>query len=397
MAITCLRIPHLELRIALLDRPELDGVPLMLGNPESGRAVVLDMTDEAADSGIRKGMSLREASALAPDTAIITPNPAMVARVNSEILTRLEQLSPLVEVDEHEIGCWYVDLIGLDRHFPSPTAAAERILRCVRPILRPRAGLASTRFTARVASGVARPGQVWSVATGQEAAFLARAPVGWLPIPDEMAHQLRRLGLPTLGDIAALPPARLAARFGPTGRLAWELATGADRRLIMPRSRELTLLETMEMPTPAVTREMVMVGLQQLVQRAFGRAELRGKQVRQVTLRAMLEGRRSWERPLVLKRPCGQAALSEALRLRLWSLELPGPVESVSLQFSGLVTELATQAVLPMLRPRHEQPVHDAVDQLKHRYGCSPLFQIVEVEPWSRIPERRHALITFEP
>ena len=397
MAIACLRIPHLDLRIALLDQPELDGMPLALSNPESGRAVVLDVTDEASARGIRAGMTLREATALVPEAVIVMPNPAMVSRISHQILTQLESLSPLVEPDEQEQGCWYVDLRGLGRHYPTTTAAAERMIACVNPILRPRAGIATARFTARIASGIARPGQVRGVPAGTEKVFLASAPVAWLPFPPEMTNQLRRLGLQTMGAVAALPPSKLAARFGPDGRLAWELASGIDERRVTPRPRQETIVEELAMPTPAISREMMMVGLRMMVNRAFSRKELKGKQVRQVTLRAMLENRRSWERPMVLKEPCGQAALINALELRLQALELPGPVEAVALQLSGIVHEVAHQGMLPTLRPRHVPPLTEAVQQLEQRYGLSPLFRVVEVEPWSRIPERRHALITYEP
>jgi DNA polymerase-4/protein ImuB len=39
----------------------------------------------------------------------------------------------------------------------------------------------------------------------------------------------------------------------------------------------------------------------------------------------------------------------------------------------------------------------DAVKELRLRLGHSPLYRVVEVDPWSRIPERRHALMRFEP
>lgn len=397
MALACLRIPHLEIRIALLDQPELDGLPLILTNPESGRAVVLDATEEATTRGVRMGMVLREASALCPDAVMIMPNPVMEKRVSFEILTRLEQLSPLVEPDEGEQGCWYIDLTGMERHYDSPSSAARRMVRCVAPVLRPRAGVATTKFTARVASGVAGPGKVTTVPANREAAFLARAPVTWLPLPPDMIHQLRRLGLSTLGAVAAVPPAKLAARFGPDGRLAWELASGSDNRPVRSRPPEETIVETLTMPTPAVSRDMLLFGIRQLVHRAFARKALKGKQIRQVTLRAVLENRRSWERVMVLKEPLGHNGVINALDLRLHTLELPGPVESIELHVAGIVHEVARQPLLPGMRPRYEEPLDNATNQLQQRYGRSPLFRVVEVEPWSRIPERRHALITYEP
>lgn len=397
MAIACLRVPHLTLRIALLDQPELDGLPLILSNPESGRVVVIDATDEATTKGVRPGMTLREASALSPDCVILMPHPAMETRISHEILATLEAISPLVEADEHEQGCWYVDLHGLDRHFPTTTAATKRMLNGIPPILRPRAGIATTKFTARAASGIARSGAVHPVPKGAEKRFLTDAPVSLLPFPPEMIYQLNRLGLTTLGAVAALPPARLAARFGPDGRLSWELASGIDRRSVVPRPYDEIIVEELAMPTPAMSREMLMIGLRQLVHRAFNRRALKGRQVREITIRAMLESRRSWERTMMLKAPSGASQLINALDLRLQALEMPGPIESVSIEISGIVNEIVQQQMLPTLRPRHAPAVAEAIRHLKQRYGLSPLFRVVEVEPWSRIPERRHALIAYEP
>lgn len=397
MAIACLRTPHVALRIALIDQLELDGLPLILSNPESGRAVVIDATHEASSKGIRPGLTLREATALCPDGVILMPNPAMEARISQQIQSSLELISPLVEADEQEQGCWYIDLAGLDHHFPTTTAATEKMIACVPPILRPRAGVSTTKFTARVASGVAKPGKVRPVPKGGEQRFLSGAPVSWLPFPPEMTHQLHRLGLTTLGALAALPASKLAARFGPDGRLAWELASGIDRRVVVPRPQDATVIEELAMPTPAISREMLMIGIRQMVNRAFGKRILKDRQVREVTLQALLEGNRSWERTMVLKEPSGARQLIAAMDLRLQALEMPGPIESVTLHLRGIVNELAHQQTLPTLRPRHDPPIAAAIQQLKQRYGLSPLFRVVEVEPWSRIPERRHALITYEP
>ncbi|MEX2425804.1 MAG: hypothetical protein WD401_03485, partial [Thermomicrobiaceae bacterium] len=59
--------------------------------------------------------------------------------------------------------------------------------------------------------------------------------------------------------------------------------------------------------------------------------------------------------------------------------------------------EQARQESLLSARPKQLQAIMDAVRQLKQRYGTSPIYRIVEVEPWSRIPERRRALISFDP
>ena len=69
------------------------------------------------------------------------------------------------------------------------------------------------------------------------------------------------------------------------------------------------------------------------------------------------------------------------------------------LELAGLTAEADRQASLPGLGPRarRSRPLVEAARQLSQRYGRSPLYRIVEVEPWSRIPERRHALTRYDP
>jgi len=398
MPIACLRIPWFALRIALLDQPRLDGHPLILSNPQSGRAIVLDATPEALEQGIRPGMTLREASALCPNAVILAADPVRESTVAHDIQNRLDQVSPLVEPDPDEPGCWYIDLAGLERYYGSWEAATRLLLECVDPILRARAGVAPGKFPARVAAGTAKARTTHTVAPTDVPAFLSAAPVSWLPLPPETIRQLERLGIPTLGAFAKLPGRKVAARFGPAGRQAWELARGHDDRPVTPPPHTHTVTEELVMPAPVTSREMLMVGLRQMVTRAFARPDLRDRHVREVTIRAILEGdRRSWERTLTLKEPCGRDRVIHALELRLQAIEMTGPVELVTLEFSGIVNETARQTAFAMMGPRATVPLIAAIHQLKHRYGRSPIDHVVEVEPWSRIPERRHALITYDP
>lgn len=398
MPVVCLRIPWFALRIALLEHPALAGQPLVLGHPQGGRPVVLDATPEAHASGIRPGMNLTEAQALCPKVIILTPDPVRETSVVRRVTARLNDLSPLVEPDTTDLGTWYIDLAGLERHHGTQQQATRQMLACVNPILQPQAGVAANRFTARVAAIVATPGTIRSVTPEETTIFLARAPISCLPLPDDTIRQLERLGIPTLGDFTRIPARKIAARFGPAGRAAWELASGHDTTPVTPPVHDQEIHEHLIMPAPTTSRDMLMVALRRMVGRAFSKPELRNRQVRQVTIQAILEGdRRSWERTLTLKEPTGHDRLVRALQLRLQDLELDGPVESLTLIFSGLTQSVARQASLAQMGARATVPLIAAIHQLKHRYGESPLYHVVEVEPWSRIPERRHALISYDP
>jgi len=108
------------------------------------------------------------------------------------------------------------------------------------------------------------------------------------------------------------------------------------------------------------------------------------------------EGGGSWEQAATLRLPGGKRAVTEALGYRLADLTLSGPVERLILELVGLVPIGGRQELLPGFRSRRPRELVEAARRLKQRYGSSGLYTVVEVEPWSRIPERRLALIAYD-
>ena len=395
MPVAALIIPHFALRMSLLDQPELDGLPLVLTSPPNSRTVVNDCTPEASRQGVRPGMLLREVTALCPDAIFIEPNPVRESNVFDDILRSLEAFSPSIEAGPP--GCCYVDLHGLQRHDASPEAAAVRLLRLIPAVLRPRAGIAPGKFTALCAARKSHPGNTLLIAPEVVTAFLADLPTSWLPIDPKTIARLERLGLRTMGEIAALPMTAMQARFGKDGRRAWELASGKDDLTVTPLERPGSVIEAITLPAPSTSREMLLLGIRQLVQRAFGRPEMRHRNVRQAQLHVLIEDNRSWEKALSFREPAGAERIIEIVTHRLQDLELQGAAERIVLQLIGLVSETTRQQLLPFLKPKRTAPIGQAIRQLKQRYGESPLYRVVEIEPWSRIPERRYALIDYDP
>ena len=306
-------------------------------------------------------------------------------------------MSPGIEAGD--LGVAWVDLRGLGRLYGGPEGAAEALLRAVPPILRPRVGLAANKFTARVAAHQARPGGVRGVPAEFGKAFLASAPVGLLPVPEEMKRRLERFGLYELRDIARLPMSKLQAQFGADGRRAWELAQGRDDAKITPLAWQERVVERLTLPAPSVQIEMVMLGVRRLVERIYTRPELRHRGARTARLQLLLEERRSWERTFALKGTVYDwRDLDTTLCYRLAGLQLEGAVEEIVLELSGLSTIAARQGQLfdQGTRQRHEANVREAARSLRQRYGTTPLYRATPLEPWSRLPERRWGLLGYE-
>ena len=395
MPLACLLIPNFALRLAVLEQPALDGLPLVLTAPSMTRPLVADASPEAVERGIRIGMPLREVNAVCPLAVFIPANPVRDALAFERILSQLETVSPALEPIEP--GRCYVDIAGLERHYPSPQAIAEALLAAISPVLRPRAGLAPTRFSAWVAARMAKPGTVQTIVSEAIVETLGPLPVAWLPLEPNTLLKLDRLGLRTLAELRNLPATALQARFGPAGREAHACASGQDEARVYPRKLVETVREEFRMPAPMASRDMLLLAIRQLVIRAFNRSALKHRHIRQARIRIAIEGGQSWERELTFREPVGSQRLIEILRSRLQAIELPGPAETIHLDLLGIISEIAVQELIPLLRPKQDRPLIDAARQLKQRYGESPLAHVVEVEPWSRIPERRFALISYDP
>jgi nucleotidyltransferase/DNA polymerase involved in DNA repair len=396
MTIACIAIPHFALRVALLDQPELDGAPLILGPHPGGRPLVQDATPEAAARGVRPGLSLREAAAICPDAIMLTPHPVREAAAAGRIAEDLAAFSPLVEADAGYPGHWHADLRGSERLLGPPRQAAARLLEGMPPLLRPRAGVAPGKFPARVAAASARAGTVLFIEAGDVAAALAPAPVALLPLPPETIRRMERLGLRTLGDLAALPAPAVQARFGAEGRRAWDLAHGIDPEPVRPLPVPEIVRERLSLPVPATSREALLAGITRLALAAFERPSLRDRHVRQARLTALLEGGGSWELLATLREPGGCERVIKALGYRLDGAVLPGPVERLGLDLIAPVDITGRQELLPGFRARKPRELVEAARQLKQRFGTTGLYRVVEVEPWSRIPERRLALIAYD-
>jgi protein ImuB len=113
-------------------------------------------------------------------------------------------------------------------------------------------GVADGLFAAELAAraGASSGAAVLVVPPGKSAAFLAPFPVSTLERPD-LADLLTRLGLTTLGDLAALAADVVLARFGPEGALAHRLAGGEEERPLDLRTPALDLTVAAELDPPA--------------------------------------------------------------------------------------------------------------------------------------------------
>ena len=237
------------------------------------------------------------------------------------------------------------------------------------------------------------------VPPGSGAAFLADLSIEDLPVSPEMKRRLRLFGLRTLGELGQLPQSAVLAQFRSEGARAWELAHGIDRTPIIPYVPPKSVTERLAFVAPVDTAGALLAAVRTLLGRALHQPTTRGRAARALRLRVHLENGHTWEREATFREPVGGSErMLLALRLKIDGAELPAPFTEVELTLLGLCGENALQLNLfTSERSRQLGRVAEAARQLKSRYGRPILAKVIEVEPWSRIPERRFALIDYDP
>ena len=395
--IVCVLQPRFQLTVAAGDRTELLRVPAALA-PEPGSAQRVGEVSLAAEAfGIHPGTQLGEALARCPRLVLVPPDPAGVADLWERLLVRLESIGAAVEPERPGLACFDAQgLLRLQGGIDGVLAAARRALR-----VPARFGVAPSRFASVAAATQARVRRPVIVSGGraQARAFLAPLPVALLRaravLAEARLHEtLERLGVQTLGELAALPPTALVDRFGAVGLLAYELASGGDGALC-PRQPTEILRESLQLPDAASGMQLER-GLGLLIDRLLARRERQGRTLRAVVLSATLVERGTWRERVVFRE-----ALADPVRMRLALAPrlamVPAPAEVLRLaveQFGPVASDqLALKDESTAARTAR---LREAIRQARAAAGPDAALRVLEIDPDSRVPERRAVLAPFE-
>jgi protein ImuB len=394
--IVCVLIPRFTLTTAVADRSELLRSPVALAPEPGGGQFVGEVSLAAEAFGIHPGMRLGEALSRCPELTLVPPDPAGVADLWERLLARLESIGAGVESERPGLVCF--DARGLVRLH----GGLDAVLRAARTALGTpvRLGLAPSRFTAVAAATRARTRRPEIVGENGStpAQYLAPLPVALLrsrPALADLPEALERLGVATLGELAALPAAAVSDRFGRRGLTARELARGGDGPL-RPRVAGETLRESLDLPEAASGMQLER-GLGLLIDRLLARRERNARTLRAVVITAALvEGGGTWRRPVVFRE-----ALADPVRMRLALVpqlaQMPAPAERLGLAVERFGPPGADQrALLEDPADARAARLREAIRQARAAAGPDAALRVLEVDPGSRVPERRAVLAPFE-
>ena len=319
-------IAHLDLdsfyaACELLDHPEYRGRPLIVGGDPHGRGVVATASYEARKYGIHSAMSAAEALRRCPEGIFVRPNfdryRERSRAVWGWVRRRVERVEQ-VGIDEG-----YLDL----SHADGDAERARAFLAQLQDELARETGLTvsfgcgSSKTVAKIASDFRKPRGLTVVPASESRAFLAPIPLSSLPgVGPRLAERAGRLGIRTIGDLAAVPDDALTRVIpGSVGRMLRDRARGIDPRPVDTSAAEPVSQGAEE----TFARDLATVAemdewLDRLARQLWARLEKKGLDARTVTTKVRYYDFQTVTRSRTLADPVASAdELAELARLLL--------------------------------------------------------------------------------
>jgi DNA polymerase IV len=363
-----------------LTRPTLRGRPVLVGGL-GGRGVVAGASYESRVFGARSAMPMHQARRLIGVTAVVLPPRGVVYGVASRrVFDTVRAVVPVVEQ------------LSFDEAFGEPpelvgasTNEVEQFCEDLRRRVRDETGLVASvgagsgKQIAKIASGMAKPDGVRVVGRADEKPLLGGLPVRRLwgigPVADEKLH---RLGIDTIGQLAALSEAEVASILGATiGPALHRLARGVDDRPVAERAEAKQISAESTFAADLTSLEQLREAIESIAEHAHQRLLRDGRGARTVTVKLKKSDMSTLTRSATLPYATTEAAALTAMarRLLLDPQEI-GPIRLLGVGFSGL-SDVRQESLFPDLELSEPESEHSVETATAAMFGPDS-----EPSPW---------------
>ena len=341
-----------------LTRPTLRGRPVLVGGM-GGRGVVAGASYEARAFGARSAMPVHQARRLVGVAAVVLPpRGAVYGMASRRVLDTVRAMVPVLEQ------------LSLDEAFGEPpelagATAAEVEAFCaeLRRRIRDETGLiasvgaGSGKLIDKIASELAKPDGLRVIRRDEERLLLDGLPVRRLwgigPVAEEKLH---RLGIETIGQLAALSDAEVANILGAgVGPALHRLARGIDDRPVVERAEAKQISAESTFGADLTTIEQLRDAIGPIAEHAHRRLARDGRGARTVTVKLKKSDMSTLTRSATLPYATGDAATlsATARRLLLDPIEV-GPIRLLGVGFSGL-SDVRQESLFPELEQQEAE------------------------------------------
>lgn len=364
------------------ERPELVGLPVVVGGTPEGRGVVAAANYAARKFGLHSAMATSTALRLCPGVVVLPVRMSYYAEVSRQIRDIFFRYTPLVEplsLDEA-----FLDVTGCESLFGN----AEQIGRAIKreilkeTLLVASVGVAPNKFLAKIASDVQKPDGLVVVLPGQTQAFLDPLPVGRIWGVGKVTGGLfDRLGIHTIEQLRQLPIETLRRDFGIQSEHFWNLARGIDDRAVVPDREAKSISHETTFSVDIIDRELSRVQLLSLTEQIMRRLRRQKKHAKTIHLKIRFADFRTITRSRTLKSSTDVTAEVWRIAKELHDEALPvnhNSIRLIGIGVSNLSDDQPVQQTLfdadPIGHDLAKQRKLDAVtDAVRDKFGNASL------------------------
>lgn len=350
--------------------------PVIIAPEAAARASVYDMSEEAYQEGVRKGMLLRHALRFCSGARVLPPHFDRYERAMTFFLKQVLPFSPAIEVADQK-GHLFMDVTGTGRLFGSPPDIARRIRKIIRSDmgLDPIWSVAGNKLVAKVATRLVKPSGEYIVKGGEEEAFLKPLPLYLMPgISTEDLKQFEAFNLAFVGQVTELSMEQLDLIFGRRGFMLYNALRGIDPSPVEPmRQKNPVIRLDHEFGNDTNKKEDVEGVLYGLAEKAG--MKLRGQRLAAGRFGVVLDysdGKRIIRQASARPPASDDFSLFAASRLalnRAWTRRVR--IRHIRLVCDRFVMPPAQQELFVETRSRQEKKEHlmAALDTIRNRFG----------------------------
>ncbi len=395
--VICIWLPHLAAERTLKNAPDRDR-PLGIVSEVSGGLKLCSLNTVARKAGLTCGMALADARAILPGLATVPQDAERDGAFLRALGRWLQRFSPSVAPERMtgSDGTLLLDAGGCAHLFGGEVGMIAEIGD----------GLARFGLTAR--QGVADTrGGAWALARfggenriappGETRRVLEPLPVAALGIDAQVCADLTRIGLKSIRDMAALPRASVAKRFGVETVKRLDRALGVEADPLAPMAQATPHAVRMSLPEPVATTDAVAGALDRLLERLCARLEREGLGARRLELTVRRADGGSDSTGIGLMRPGRDAGMIARLFERgVADLDAGFGIDVIRLEATGIEPLVAAQVVSG--EATRGEALDDVLSRIVNRIGFEAVIRVAPAT--SHIPERswiRHSAAHSDP
>ena len=272
-----LTIPAFMVEIERIRDHSLKGRPVAIAPLKTDQAKIWEVSLEAYDASVLKGMELAVARRLCRDLKVIDPNPDIYRAIHNKLLFKSSKLTPIYE--EEKLGKIFLDFTGFERLYGDPQSFGLKLITEIGKefSLRPRLGIAENKLVSKAATHTGYiTDEIYRVFPEKAGEFLRPFPHRTLPVVKEIYKTqntrhgdiFEDLNLSRVEDLQCLDLLTLRAIFPKFAAPLYEMSRGIDTRVVAPPMREDHISVDLHL-SDTNDREKILSSLYYLADKAF--------------------------------------------------------------------------------------------------------------------------------